>query len=83
MFGLAGAAGLTLAFIRRLRALFWAGVGILCLIILSKQTKQGNRIARSDNIMQIEPEQICFKYAQDTDAPRTNRLTWPLFLPTI
>jgi phosphatidylglycerophosphate synthase len=52
MFGLTGAAGLTLAFIRRLRALFWAAVGILCLVIFSKRTKQSNRILRSDDIMQ-------------------------------
>jgi phosphatidylglycerophosphate synthase len=54
MFGLGGAVGLTLAFIRRLRALFWAGIGSLCLIILAKRTKQSNRIPRSDDIMQIE-----------------------------
>jgi phosphatidylglycerophosphate synthase len=52
MFGLGGAVGLTLAFIRRLRALFWAAVGILCLIIFSRRTKQSNRISRSDDIMQ-------------------------------
>jgi len=52
MFGLGGAVGLTLAFIRRLRALFWAGIGSLCLIILAKRKKQSNRIPRSDDIMQ-------------------------------
>src|SRR4029077_7332631 len=40
MFGLTAAAGLTLAFARRLRALFWTGVGIVCLIILSNRTKR-------------------------------------------
>jgi phosphatidylglycerophosphate synthase len=54
MFGLGGAVGLTLAFIRRLRALFWAGIGSLCLIILAKRRKQSDRISRSDGIMQIE-----------------------------
>jgi phosphatidylglycerophosphate synthase len=39
MFGLSGAAGLMLAFIRRLRATFWAAVGGLCLVILSKSRK--------------------------------------------
>jgi len=57
MFGLGGAVGLTLAFIRRLRALFWAGIGGLYLIILAKRTKQRNRISRSDDIMQIGPAQ--------------------------
>jgi phosphatidylglycerophosphate synthase len=53
MFGLGAAAGLTLALIRRLRALFWAGIGTLCLIILAKRTKQSHRIPRSDDIMPI------------------------------
>src|SRR6266849_692395 len=45
MFGLSGAAGLTLAFTRRLRAIFWAAVGGLCLVVLSKSRKQSD----SDN----------------------------------
>jgi phosphatidylglycerophosphate synthase len=52
MFGLGGATGLTLALIRRLRALFWAGIGSLCLIILAKRTKQNHGIPRSDDITQ-------------------------------
>jgi len=42
MFGLSGAAGLTLAFTRRLRAIFWAAVGGLWLVVLSKSRKPGN-----------------------------------------
>ena len=42
MFGLSGAAGLTLAFTRRLRALFWAAVGGVSLVVLSKSSKQSN-----------------------------------------
>jgi hypothetical protein len=42
MFGLSGAAGLTLAFTRRLRAIFWAAVGGLWLVVLSKSRKQSN-----------------------------------------
>ena len=55
MFGLTAAAGLTLAFARRLRALFWTGVGILCLIILSKRTK---REKINEDIMLVAREQI-------------------------
>ncbi|HEV2728624.1 MAG TPA: CDP-alcohol phosphatidyltransferase family protein, partial [Terriglobales bacterium] len=55
MFGLAGAAGLTLAFIRRMRALFWSGVGGLCLFILARRTEQSNRIVMSEDLMQIQP----------------------------
>jgi len=54
MFGLAGATGLTLAFIRRMRALSWAGVGGVCLFILTRRTKQSNRITRSEDLMQIQ-----------------------------
>ena len=36
MFGLTAATGLTLGLARRVRALFWAAVGGLCMIILSK-----------------------------------------------
>src|SRR6202158_6154552 len=61
IFGLTGAAGLTLAFIRRLRALFWAAVGILCLVIFSKRTKHSSRIASGEDIMHIRPEPISSK----------------------
>jgi len=45
MFSLSGAAGLALAFARRLRALFWTAVGYICLVLLtrsSKRTSLGN-----------------------------------------
>ncbi len=51
MFGLSGAAGLTLAFARRLRAIFWAGVGVICLSALSKNKKKSD----SDNGVGQEP----------------------------
>jgi phosphatidylglycerophosphate synthase len=56
MFGLTGAAGLTLAFVRRLRALFWAAVGALCLVILARTRKQN--IQPGEDIMQMKPEPI-------------------------
>jgi phosphatidylglycerophosphate synthase len=58
MFGLTAAAGLTLAFARRLRALFWTGVGILCLIILSKRTKREKSNETNEDIMQVLPERF-------------------------
>jgi hypothetical protein len=36
MFGVTGAAGLTLALCRRARTVFWAGVGALCVILMKK-----------------------------------------------
>ena len=36
MFGVTGTAGLTLALCRRARAVFWAGVGAVCMIVMKK-----------------------------------------------
>ena len=70
MFGLTAAAGLTLAFARRLRALFWTGVGILCLIGLSKRTKREKINETNEDIMQVAPEQISSEELQSTSASR-------------
>jgi phosphatidylglycerophosphate synthase len=70
MFGLTAAAGLTLAFARRLRALFWAGVGILCLISLSNRTKREKRCGTNEDIMQVAPEQISSEELQRTSTSR-------------
>jgi phosphatidylglycerophosphate synthase len=40
MFGLSGATGLALGLTRRLRSLFWAGVGIICLLLLTRPKKR-------------------------------------------
>ena len=36
MFGVTGTAGLTLALCRRVRAVFWAGVGAICMIVMKR-----------------------------------------------
>jgi Lysylphosphatidylglycerol synthase TM region len=36
IFGITGTAGLTLALCRRARALFWAGVGLVCMIVMKR-----------------------------------------------
>jgi phosphatidylglycerophosphate synthase len=75
MFGLTAAAGLTLAFARRLRALFWTGVGILCLIILSNRTKREKHSETNEDIMPVVPEQISSEELQNTYAsPRPSHL---------
>src|ERR1700674_4221070 len=66
MFGLTAAAGLTLAFARRLRALFWAGVGMLCLISLSNRTKREKSNETNEDIMQVAPEQLSPEELQRT-----------------
>jgi phosphatidylglycerophosphate synthase len=68
LLGLTAAAGLTLAFARRLRALFWAGVGILWLIILSNRTKREKINERNHDFMQVAPEQISSVGLQSTSA---------------
>ena len=73
MFGLTAAAGLTLAFARRLRALFWAGVGILCLISLSNRTKREKRSRTNEDIMQVAPEQISPEELQSTSTSASQR----------
>ena len=42
MFGLTAAAGLTLGLARRVRAIFWAAIGGLCVVVLSKRKKLGS-----------------------------------------
>jgi len=39
LLGIAGAAGLTLGLCRRARSLFWKGIGLLCLIAMSRSTQ--------------------------------------------
>jgi phosphatidylglycerophosphate synthase len=70
IFGLTAAAGLTLAFVRRLRALFWTGVGIVSLIILSNRTKRGKIIETNEDIMPVAGEQISSQELQSTSASR-------------
>jgi uncharacterized protein (TIRG00374 family) len=42
LFGVTGAAGLTLALCRRVRTIFWAGVGAMCMILM-KRTHENQR----------------------------------------
>ncbi len=48
IFGITAASGLTLALCRRARAIFWAGVGALCLILVKKVRQQGKTDLNSD-----------------------------------
>jgi len=41
LFGVTTAAGLTLGLCRRVRGLFWAVIGAVCMIVMSKTSKQG------------------------------------------
>ena len=43
LFGVTGAVGLALGLCRRARGLFWATIGAVCMIVMSKASKQGRR----------------------------------------
>src|SRR5271165_6141100 len=62
MFGLSGAAGLTLAFTRRLRAIFWAAVGGVWLVALSRSSSRSKTRSDSDEsnraTVQVQHEPI-------------------------
>ena len=45
MFGVTGTAGLTLALCRRVRTVFWAGVGAMCMIVMKKAEAPRTRAA--------------------------------------
>jgi phosphatidylglycerophosphate synthase len=45
--GIGGTVGLTLALIRRIRALFWAAAGAICLLVLPKSTRRDESEPRS------------------------------------
>ena len=64
VFGLTGAIGLTLAFVRRLRALFWAAVGALCLVILTRKQKHRDPVGIGEEIMRIGTTPISPKEAR-------------------
>src|SRR5215469_6891617 len=75
LIGLAGAAGLTLAFTRRLRALFWAAVGGLCLLVLNKASRQRNSIVNDKDGMQIKAEPMSSKQLPTASEPSQNSHT--------
>lgn len=58
MFKLTAATGLTLAFVRRLRAIFWAAVGGLCIIVLAKPRRQSPLTEVSEDKVRITPETV-------------------------
>jgi phosphatidylglycerophosphate synthase len=53
--GFGGATGLALAFARRTRAIFWAAVGAVCLVFLSKPNQHPNQSPKPDLNGKVEP----------------------------
>jgi uncharacterized membrane protein YuzA (DUF378 family) len=48
LFGVSGTVGLTLALCRRVRALFWAVIGAICLMLMTKPTAQKSDVVNPD-----------------------------------
>ena len=48
LFGVSGTVGLTLALCRRARALFWAFIGAICLMLMSKPTAHTNDVVNPE-----------------------------------
>jgi phosphatidylglycerophosphate synthase len=82
MFGMNGATGLALGLSRRLRSFFWAAVGVICLVLL---TKPGKRRRDSEN-----PGSTPASVAQDPTAladplsnlPPVGEVAVAIFLPS-
>jgi len=74
LLGFSGAAGLTLALCRRARTLFWAGIGALCLMVLSRKKEQskpeaGERPGSGDTAKSQRAGEIYAKAMYPTAAP--------------
>lgn len=70
LLGLGGAAGLTLGLIRRVRSLFWAAIGGLCLAVLSKTSQRNDlqdsaRDRSQDPAKEVPPPVARSKSKQD------------------
>jgi Lysylphosphatidylglycerol synthase TM region len=54
LLGVAGTAGLTLGLCRRVRSLFWKAIGFLCLVAMSRSTREPSRaVSMSHNAMEV------------------------------
>jgi hypothetical protein len=64
MFGVTGTAGLTLALCRRARAVFWAGVGAVCLTVMKRGAWTNKIEVKSDEKDQF-PHHACSRVASN------------------
>jgi hypothetical protein len=60
LIGIAGTAGLTLGLCRRVRSLFWKAIGVLCLLTISRSTRQERW---------VRPLEFCVETAQSRVNP--------------
>lgn len=75
MFGLTAAAGLTLAFVRRLRAIFWAVIGGLSLVVLTKSRNKSNSIEGGNGAIPIRTKQMSSNISSDElESTRTSHI---------
>ena len=69
LFGVTGAAGLTLGLCRRARALFWAAIGAVCMIVMSKSRRQ-DRLDTAEEATAVPDESP--KVPEPTNVRRPN-----------
>jgi len=67
VFGVTSTVGLTLALCRRARALFWAGVGMMCMIVMKKAKQDRGEAGNSSGAVQVQP--VTPAYAGPTSTP--------------
>ena len=72
LFGVTSAAGLTLGLCRRARSLFWAAIGAVCMIVLSKTSKQDKLEVSGTAPRSDSPEQ---SEVTSTTPPSTDAVT--------
>jgi len=72
LFGVTASSGLTLAFCRRARAIFWAGIGAVCLILMKRATDQNRTDSESNKTLDgatgKEPKEELMKPVQQQDS---------------
>jgi hypothetical protein len=73
MFAVTGSTGLTLALCRRARALFWAGVGVMCMIVMKKAKQDRGEAGSSSGAVQVQP--VTPTYAGPTSTPSSDSST--------
>jgi phosphatidylglycerophosphate synthase len=79
MFGLSSATGLALGLSRRLRSLFWAAVGTVCLVLMTRSRKRGNSGA-SEGTLATVPKSLAAHTKPSSSLPSDGEIVFAIFL---
>ena len=80
MFGLSGATGLALGLARRLRSLFWAAVGAICLFLLTRPSKRRYSKIQESTPLSVAKDQIV-QADPLSSVPHVEKVAVAIFLP--